>query len=87
MSLELHAPVRHHPRRARSRGSRSSARPCRAVPSLRIMFCPIDQVHQATRLIGRQHVGALLHRGDVVSTCQQGRTELRDERDRRLLCA
>ncbi len=46
---------------------------------------PHQPVHQAAGLVGRQHVGALLHRGDVVAAGQQGRAELWDERDRRVL--
>ena len=84
MSLELGAPVRCH-RSGRDRGvvDRALGRVRGAVLAHHVL--PHQPVHQAARLIGRQHVGALLHRGDVVTTCQQGRAELRDERDRRVL--
>ncbi len=39
-------------------------------------------VHEPARLVGRQHVDSLLHRGDVVAPCEQRGTELRHERDR-----
>ena len=84
MSLELGAPVRRH-RSGRDRGvvDRALGRVGGAVLAHHVL--PHQPVHQAARLIGRQHVGPLLHRGDVVATCQQGRAQLRDERDRRLL--
>ena len=84
MGLELPDPgVAHRARRHRGKHRRAFRHVRIAILAHHVVAH--QHVHQPGRLMRREHVDAFLLREDIVAPGEDGRAELRHERDRRLL--